>query len=340
MLRWPFVLALVMAGSVASAQPSQSVAVTDSAEASAKAAERRVSQLASQRSELARRYQDELDAIDRLKTQRASWRRDRELRDSLSSSLETANQLSAVSRELDRARQNLIGARRAYLSAIDGELRSGAAPPRRFALIRAKRTLAPGQPGASARFGQPGPTGQSGPRDAPHRIVVPDFEVDPLADPEELDQRAAELRATEEELNRQIEALTAQAAELDRLALLRKQHDRAGDLFNRDDDEPHRNTVPKDDGAGPSGPGGSWGHTPSSGPSGPSSFENYVPIVLADVIDASTLSTFAAAERSGDPARRAEAARKAHDAVAKRIEQVRKKRTEIEARAKQLRGVL
>jgi hypothetical protein len=63
-----------------------------------------------------------------------------------------------------------------------------------------------------------------------------------------------------------------------------------------------------------------------------------VPIVLADVIDASTISTFAAAERSGDPAQRAVAARAAHDAVARRIDQVRRLRGDIELRAKKLRA--
>jgi hypothetical protein len=62
-----------------------------------------------------------------------------------------------------------------------------------------------------------------------------------------------------------------------------------------------------------------------------------VPIVLADIIDASTMSSFTAAERSGDPAQRAEAARRAHDAVARRIDQVRHRRAEIESRARQLR---
>ena len=61
-----------------------------------------------------------------------------------------------------------------------------------------------------------------------------------------------------------------------------------------------------------------------------------MPTVLADVIDASTINNFTAAQLSGDPAQRALAARKAHDAVAVRLEQVRRKRLEIEARAKRL----
>jgi len=334
MARWVLSLTLVMGTSVASAASAQTAqpqlatslnAVVESAELSAKVAERRVAQLALYRGQLAKRYQDQLNAIDRLKKQRASWRLDRELRESMSSSLETANQLTASTRELDAARQHLVNARRTYLIAIDGELGTGPVPARRQALERARRALVPQL------------------RDVPHRIVLPDLDVDLLADPEELDQHAAELRATEGELAREVAGLEAQAVALDHLAQLRKQHDRAGDLFNRDDDQPHRNTVRKTDGnEDTTGTGGQWDnpHSPSTPPGvTPISAENYVPIVLADVIDASTISTFAAAERSGDPAQRAAAAHKAHDAVAKRIDQVRKKRAEIEARARQLRAV-
>jgi DNA repair exonuclease SbcCD ATPase subunit len=297
-----------------------SVAMTDTAEAKTTTAERRVAQLAAQRSVLAKRYQDELDAIDRLKKQRASWRRDRDLRDSLSSSLETANQLTSTTRELDEAQQTLATARRAYLAAIDSELGSAPVAARRANLEHARRQLTPQL------------------ADAPRRIVLPDLDIDPLADPEELDQRAAELRATEDELSRQATGLSAQAKELEHLAQLRKQHERAGDLFSRDDDQPQRGAVRKssetvDDPVGLDSP-----HSPAV-PSGgsASSFESFVPVVLAEVIDASTIDTFAAAERSGDPLQRAEAAHKAHDAVARRIDQVRKKRSEIEARARQLR---
>jgi hypothetical protein len=196
--------------------------------------------------------------------------------------------------------------------AIDAELNAGPVPSRALQLDHAKGALAPLV------------------KDAPRRIVFPDLDVDPLADPEELDQRVVELRATEEELNRQLAGLDAQATELEHLASLRKEHDRAGDLLNRDDDQVRRNTTHKaidEDGTGK-------GPIPSTG--GVTGFDNS--IVLADVIDASTIKSLAAAQSSGDPAQRAEAARKTHTAVAARVEQVRKKRTEIESRAKQLRG--
>jgi hypothetical protein len=345
MVRWLLALVmLVLVGPSASAQapprsapapqsapPAQLVAATDKADAAVRNADHRVVQLVAYRASLKKRYRDELDAIDRLKNQRASWRRDRELRDSMSSSLETANQLSAADREIDKANASLVSAERAQLAAIDAELGAGAVPPRARQLERSRGVLA-------AQL-----------KDAPRRIMIPDLEIDPLADPEELEQRAVELRASESELNRQLVGLDQQATELEHLASLRKQHSRAGDVFYRDDDQPHRGTSHKSGDLGATsedGTGGAWDPSrglPTSAGSGPvgsgaSSFESYVPTVLAEVIDASTITSFAAAQRSGDPAQRAEAAHKAHDAVALRLEQVKKKRAEIEARARQLRA--
>lgn len=312
-----------MVSSAASAQSGQSThlaVATDNAGTAAKEADQRVGQLARHRMTLATRYQEELDAIDRLKNQRASWRRDRELRESLSSSAETANQLSAATHDLEKATASLASVRRAYLMAIDAELGAGAVPHRAQQLVRVRGLLTPVV------------------KDAPRRIVVPDLEVDPLADPEELDQRAAELRASEDELNRQLLGLDAQATELDHLAQLRKEHDRAGDLLSRDDDQSRRNMAHKagDSAAVSDDPGPGGGIHPTSPPA---VFDTSVPIVLADVIDVSTIKSFTAAQTSADPAQRAEAARKTHAAVAGRLDQVRKKRTEIEARARQLRGM-
>jgi hypothetical protein len=322
MSRWLLVLAVAVVSSTASAeprQPAQTVAATAMTETAVKSAEQRVAQLAVQRETLAKRYQDQLAQIDRLKNQRASWRRDRELRDSLSDSLETANQLSAATRDLGQARTGLESARRAYLAAIEAELGAGAPPARTQLLVRARAQLVPQL------------------KDVPRRIVIPDFEVDPLADPEELEQRAAELHASEEDLGRQLAGLQVQATEFDHLALLRKQHERAGDLFSRDDDEPRHNTArPGESSVGPEEGGGAGKPSASGGVTG--NFENFVPIVLADVINASTLLSLEAAQRSGDPRQQAEAAHRAGDEVARRISEVRKRRLEIEARAHQLRA--
>jgi len=320
MTRWLLLLTLLVVSATASAQPEDlgaaSVA-TEVAASASKTAETQLARLTVVRRELAKRYQDELDAIDRLKNQRASWRRDRELRERLSSSLETANQLSLATRELDHARFTVANTKRAYLTAIDAELLAGGSALRAGQLRRARALLVPQL------------------KDAPRHIVIPDLEIDPLADPEELDQRAAELRESEDELNHQLVGLRQQASELDRLALLRKQHERAGDLVNRDDDQPHR-TVPSK-ASDPSDEPSGGGLYPDTGAPPTATPDSYVPIVLAEVIDASTTMSLSAAQRAGDPAQRADAAHKAREAVARRLEQVRKRRTEIEARARQLR---
>lgn len=326
MRRWLLILAIA-AGSpavVAESRPADRPLVeasdTVKAESATRLAEHQVAQLTVYRASLAKRYQDELEQIDRLKNQRASWRRDRELRDSLSASLETANQLSAATRELERAKTGLASARHSYLVAIEAEVIAGAEPARLQQLTQARSQLMPQV------------------KIVPRRIVIPDLEIDPLADPEELDQRAAELRASEEDLSRQLATLKTQASELDRVASLRRQHDRAGDLFNRDGDEPHRAATRAPSEVSVAEETGGAARPSASLVTPAPNFENFVPIVLSDVIDASTINSLAAAQRSGDPALRAEASHRAGDAVARRLGEIRKRRLEIEARARVLRG--
>jgi hypothetical protein len=121
---------------------------------------------------------------------------------------------------------------------------------------------------------------------------------------------------------------------------LRKQHERAGDLLKRDDDPPYRSTAAQrssDSGPHPDDGTSKGGQRVPWQPGSPPSFASSVTIVLSNVIDASTIRAFAAAQRSGDPAQLAQATRRTHGAVAQRLEQVRRTRTEIEARARQLR---
>ena len=333
MSRWWLVLVLTLASATGWAQ---SAAVTAKAQADARVLEQRITALGGQRTALARKYEDELKAVDRLKKQRASWRRDRELRDSLADANETAGQLAAASAELTKAQTALAAARRTLLARIDAELAAGATGPRARDLTTWKAQLVP----------------QAAPRPI-HRIVIPDTSIDPLADPEELDQAAAALRDSEAELTRQVKGLEKQAQDLDDVAKLRKAHERADLLAHRDDDSPHRAQTPStsrtagagalgDSGASapeagspdPTGGGGGGGATTGGGGASASSFESDATLVLADVIDPSTIEQLTKAQRSGDPAQRALAAKRARDAVAARLDQLRKKRLQIEAEAK------
>ncbi|HET9991197.1 MAG TPA: hypothetical protein VFQ65_21845, partial [Kofleriaceae bacterium] len=124
------------------------------------------------------------------------------------------------------------------------------------------------------------------------------------------------------------------------------------------DDQPHRNVqhssggdhsgdslTPTNGAGGGAGAGGATGtgqggatdngnfNNNSSG-----GFETEATFVLGEVIDRTTIDGLTRAQRSGDPAKRAEAARSARDAVSQRLEQLKKKRAQIEARAKQLRA--
>jgi hypothetical protein len=320
----------------------QSVQQTQTAQQKVRSDEQNVGRLATQRTAVGQRYQDQLAAVDRLKKQKASWRRDRELRQSLADSADTANQLSALNTQLAAAARALVQARSELVAAIDRE-KPTAAPPRAKELDKLRAQV-------TATIGPP-----------PKKIVLPDAEVDPLADPEELDQQAQVIAETEKQLSNEVAGLDAQATELAHVADLRKHNERAKDLMLAEDDQPHRNVqhssgghesagdaAPTSNGASGGGgggagqggtgtgtgtdTGGNFNNTSSTG------FETEATFVLGEVIDRTTIDGLTRAQRSGDPAKRAQAARSARDAVSQRLEQLRKKRAQIEARAKQLRA--
>ena len=317
---------------------AQSAQQTGQAQATVGTDETKVTQLSAQRTKTAQRYQDQLAAVDRLKKQKASWRRDRELRESLADSADTANQLATLNTQLATAIRTLAQARNDLVAAIDRE-KPTAAGARATQLDQLRTQV----------------TAMLGP--APKKIVLPDAEVDPLADPEELDQQAQAIAETEKQLANQVAGLDSQAAELAHVADLRKHNDRAKEMMLNDDDQPHRNVQhsSKEPGAADTftptnGAGGGTGGTDTggsqtggggggtfNGASG-STFETEATFVLGEVIDHSTIDSLTRAQRSGDPAKRAEAARLARDAVAQRLDQLKKKRAQIEARAKQLRA--
>jgi hypothetical protein len=340
---WLSCVLAVVAPAIASAQAAPSAAQVDRARTSVAAAEQKVSQLGAQRGQLTARYQQQLTTIDRLKKQKASWRRDRELNSAQADANDTAKRLTALDKQLAASRRAVVGAKRAAVTAIDVELAAGATGTRARQLADLRARLAPAAP-------------------APKKIVIPDAEIDPLADPLELEQQAAALAAVEKQLDAQRRGLDAQQQDLTLVAELRSAHERAGELSTRDDDQPQRGaprsrseTTANDQSAAPgasnggagagSGGGGSSGDDSGGGElfggdklsTSTTTFETSA-VALGEVIDRSTIDGLVRASRSGNPKQRAEAARQARDAVAKRLEQLRKKRAMIEARVKQLRG--
>lgn len=329
---WLSCVLAVAAPAIAQAQSAPQVALVAKAQASVARAQQTVNRLSAHRAQLTTRYQQQLVAIDRLKKQKASWRRDRELNSAQADANDTAKRLTAVDRQLATAKQQLRAARTAVVQAIDAELAIGTTPARASELAKLRASVAP-----------PAPT--------PKKIVIPNAEIDPLADPAELERQAAALAAVERQLEAQRKGLDAQHRELRLVAELRSAHDRAGELSTRDDDQPRRGTprsgsretsgdsaAPALEDAPPPSEGGDSDSFGGGRLTGGASFETNVVTVLGEVVDRSTIDGLVRASRSGDPKQRAEAARLARDAVARRLEQLRKKRAMIEARAKKLRA--
>lgn len=319
------VCVLALAPASARAQPAGAPAPVERANATVGASEERVVRLSAQRTQAAARYQQQLTTIDRLKQQKASWRRDRALNTAQANANDTAQQLTRLDQQLAGAQQAVLTARRAAVRAVDAELASGASGARAEQLARLRARLAP-----------PAPT--------PKKIVIPDAAIDPLADPQELEQQAAALAEVERQLDAQRKSLDAQHQELALVAELRQAHDRAGELSTRDDDQPQRGGARALSGS-PDGAGAAQGagqeSSDSRGPAtggGGATFETSAAIALGEVIDRSTIDGLVRASRTGDPRRRADAARLARDAVARRLELLRQQRSLIEARVRQLRG--
>jgi hypothetical protein len=323
------------------------------------AIERERTQILAEKGRLARQYEGQLQELDRLKQQRASWRRDRLIRDQLRASHETAAALAAVDQRLRRNGAALIAQRQRLVAAVDRELAAGPAAARRPILARWRTSARPEQ------------------RRGAKKIVLPDERIDPLADPEELEDHAALLGQGEAELARELARLNQQAQRYRYMATLSAKRDRAVELGRLDDDQPRRTTgrgsaTPAagngndgDDQADapaepapspspdPSPPPGDQGPSPpppeespevpidtgpEDGRDSPGDSLNGLDVVLADVVDTSTLDALRAADRSGNPAVKARAAERASAQVRARLERLRAQRARIQQRARELRA--
>ena len=323
MYRFLVILCLTVASPTAWAQSAGS---TDQAAAVAANAERSVNQLAARRRAVAARFQEQTDAIERLKHQPRSWNRDRDVASAMGDAAETANQLAVVDRDLRVATDRQTQARSAWLAAIDAEMPT-ATGGRRVALTAMRSKLAP-------------------PKTPPKKIILPNLTLDPNADPEDLDQQAAAIRDAEAQLSAQIAGLDARAAEYTKNAELLHHHNRAKELDLRDDNQAHRVAAHSTGGTGagdaafptatqnPTNDGGAGGRT---SPSAAQTLETDAPIVLQGVIDAATIAGLKDAQSSNDPVARAAATKKTRDAVQKRLDEIRHQREAIEKTARDRR---
>lgn len=294
---------------------AQAPTKVDLAIAAVERAQRAHQAAVAERAAATRRYDAELAAIDDLKRQKASWRRDRALRGKLASSLETAQLLSTLATKVRRADAEVARAKLAAVAVIDAAL-PGMPADRKVALQRRRNAWAAPAPAAK-------------------KIVLPDGALDWLADPEELDDQAAALKEAEAALAAEVTRLDQRTARFDEMAELRRQHERAESMAT-EDDEVRRVAVR----SGSSEVAGA--QNGASAPSedgatfdGPDNRD--VATVLSDVVDARTVDVLRLSDRSSDPATWAAASRQAKDAVADRLAKLRKQRAAIEARARELR---
>ena len=125
----------------------------------------RVAQLTDPARAAPARYQDELTAVDKLKKQKASWRRDRELNTAQADAKDTADKLAALDKQLAARADH--GHRRAHRRR-QGDRRRGADRDR-----PARRDPREAPRAARARA------------EGLQEIVIPDGTLDPLADPDE-----------------------------------------------------------------------------------------------------------------------------------------------------------
>ena len=305
---------------------------------------------------LAQVYEGQLRQLDRLKRGKASWRRDRQVRSMKAESQATAEKLSRADATLRALDARLVAARQALLSAIRSELaQTTLAPARRTELAGMQRQVA-------ALLRPP-----------PRKIILPDDTLDELADPEELAEQIALIQQAEKELARQDTVLTRREQRYARMTRLREVRDRASEMNDLDDDQVRRGGRPTSSrgagatsggadnspspGAGSPTGGGSGGDSggagggapspdpgtdPTSGSGSSSSLEDsgfeQSSIILADVVDATTIDALRRASRSSDPRARARAAARARTQVEKRLERLQRSRVLIQRHLRALKS--
>lgn len=291
-------------------------------------------------------YARQLAELDRLKQSKASWRRDRQIRAKKAESQTTGARLSRVDAELRVLDAQLKVQRESLLAAIARELADGSASPTRRAVLERLR----GQVAAVLR-----------PR--ARKIILPDDSLDELADPEELAEQIALIARAEKELAQERQVLRQREDRYTRWAVLRDQRERADQMSDPDDDQVRRSTgrtgkAGRDNGGGGStaeddqgdsaSPGAGGGgaeppaEDPSDGgsppPSGPDSSFDASSVVLADVVDSSTIDALKRAGRSSNPRERAVAAARARKQVEQRLARLKKSRDVIQNHLNKLRS--
>jgi hypothetical protein len=287
-------------------------------------------QRASEKRSLQATYQAQLRDLDRLKRSKASWRRDGQIRAKKAESQVTAARLQRVDAELRAFDSQLVAQRKALVDSINRELAQAPAASRR-ALLEKLRTQVTAVLRPRAR-----------------KIILPDDSLDELADTDELLEQIALIRQAESELNRERQALRQREDRYARMDRLRVQRERAGQLSELDDDQVRRSTGRTESGRNQGGgdlaedddsgsPAGGLGDSEAP-PSEPDTSFETSSVVLADVIDSTTIDALRRAGRSPNPKSRAEAAARARKQVESLLERLEKSRLLIQRHLRKLRA--
>lgn len=292
-----------------------------------------------QRAELEKQLAQKTQEIAKLKKQRSSWNRDQKLKKALAAARDVATALEKRAEAAAKLDQQLKAERKALIAAIDRELAAQPAPAeaRRAKLVKLRADV-------QARVGGRRP------------VRAADEEIDPLDDPEDLDEKAQELADSEAELRAEEARLGKRAEHYRKQAKLQRSRRRADEIDVYDDDQPRRQGsrggstgtqgARGDEEPAPGAPaaendddaaGGFTGTPPSPDPGEAVDVGGDPAVVYADVVDPETVRDLERAERSGDPEAQARAAERAQRDIKKRADAIRKKRLEMEKRARELR---
>ncbi|MCP4446631.1 MAG: hypothetical protein GY811_14985, partial [Myxococcales bacterium] len=189
-----------------------------------RAAQKRESVWVRRMAELRVTYNKQLGEVDTLKRSRASWRRDRKLREQKARSQNTALALKAADSQLRGQRILVTRERKATVRAVEKELSLGPS---------AARTQYLGGVLRNARRGLIA---------KPKKISMPDLELDEFADPEELLEQIALIERAEAKLAQQEASLRRRASHYGHMDALRSKRDRSEELGAFDDDNVRRST--------------------------------------------------------------------------------------------------
>jgi hypothetical protein len=303
------------------------------------------------------RHLRQLAEVDRLKNRRSGWNAGAKLERAQADANETAKSLNAGQTRIAAAKQQIVVERRALVAAIDRELASQPAPSetRRLQLSRLRSQ-------ELARL--PAPV---------KKLKLAQERIDPLDDPEDLDEKAARLRRSEQLLLDELARVDKKVHHFRLQARLEKNRRRSIDdpfadaqkgrksAHGQTKQENFGTAAETNRGGSSTGGGGAAAPQepaagnldgeddaaapPEQGPSGTPAITTAIPADVgvdltaqySDVVDQSTLDAVRLAERSSDPEVRARAAERLRDALRAQAERVRQQRQTIERRAKQLR---